>query len=135
MASLDQTLQSSVTQGIRISVRSIFVPEQSSAKNFTFVFAYRIQIRNESDRTVQLMRRHWDITDSWTEKRQVDGDGVVGQQPVLLPGHDHTYVSGCVFKTPIGRMEGHYVMMDVHTHQEFQVKIPAFLLSVPFVNN
>jgi ApaG protein len=135
MASIDNTLQSAVTHGIRISVRSIFVPEQSSAKSHTFVFAYRIQIQNESNRTVQLLRRHWDITDGWTEKRVVDGDGVVGQQPLLLPGQDHTYVSGCVFKTPIGRMQGHYIMVDVNTQQEFAVAIPPFLLSVSFIQN
>lgn len=131
MAKLDNTLRSAITHGVRISVRSLFVPEQSSAKNHTFVFAYRIQIKNESDRVLLLKRRHWDITDGWTEKRVVDGEGVVGQQPVLMPGQEHTYVSGCVFKTPIGKMEGYYVMRDVNAKEEFEVRIPVFLLSVP----
>ena len=132
---MDYTLQSAVTHGIRISVRSIFVPEQSSAKNFTYTFAYRIQIRNESYNTVQLIRRHWDIVDALGEKRVVDGDGVVGQQPVLMPGEEHTYLSGCVFRTPLGRMEGFYTMVDQADYNAFEVTIPPFLLAVPFIQN
>ena len=126
--------ESLVTEGIRISVQSMFVPEQSSANNNCYVFAYRISISNESDHTVKLMRRHWIITDAYGEKRIVEGDGVVGQQPVLLPGQAHTYVSGSVFKTPIGKMEGFYTMQKDGS-EIIDVVIPTFYLMAPSTLN
>ena len=129
------TLPSAVTAGIRVSVRTLFVPDQSSVKTNTFVFAYRIAITNESNATVQLLRRHWDIRDALGEQRVVDGDGVVGKQPVLAPGETHTYISGCVFKTSVGLMEGFYTFVNAQTGREFDVRIPAFTLITPFSLN
>ncbi|HEX2900910.1 MAG TPA: Co2+/Mg2+ efflux protein ApaG, partial [Bacteroidia bacterium] len=94
-----------------------------------FVFAYRIIITNESAHTVQLLRRQWLITDALGRKRKVEGDGVVGLQPILAPGQTHEYVSGCDFKTPIGQMKGHYVMVRRDNHQEFKVRIPKFTMA------
>jgi ApaG protein len=132
---MDTSIQSLVTEGVRISVRTIYVPEQSSVKNNTFVFAYRITIVNETDQTVQLLRRHWVIKDAQGELREVKGDGVVGQQPVLLPGRSHSYVSGCVLKTPIGTMDGFYTMIRYEDEAEFDVKIPEFTLTAAFLLN
>lgn len=127
-----------VTEGIRISVQTVFVQEQSSVLTESFVFAYRITIANESGQTVQLLRRHWDILDGCGTYRCVAGEGVVGQQPVLAPGHEHTYTSGSVFKTTFGQMAGYYTFrrLDSGTEgEEFRVRIPAFLLQVPFTLN
>lgn len=132
---MDASTLSLVTEGVRISVRTIYVPEQSSQKNNTYVFAYRITIVNETEHTVQLMRRHWKIKDSMGERREVKGEGVVGQQPVLLPGRSHSYVSGCVLKTPIGTMDGHYTMVRYEDESEFEVKIPEFTLVGSFLLN
>jgi len=130
-----KTLNSIVTAGIRVSVRTLFVPDQSSVKTQTFVFAYRISIKNESTSTVQLIRRHWNIKDAFGEQRIVAGDGVVGQQPVLAPGEEHSYISGCVFKTSVGLMEGFYTFVNAGSGQEFEARIPAFTLITPFSLN
>lgn len=106
MSAESARLVSQVTEGIRISVRTTFVAEQSSALNESFVFAYQITIRNESERTVQLLRRNWEIWDGYGSLRRVAGDGVVGQQPLLSPGEQHTYTSGCVFKHLLARWKG-----------------------------
>ena len=135
MSTTIETSRSLVTEGVRISVRSIFVPEQSSLKHGNFVFAYRITIRNESNYTLQLLSRHWDILDGLGDRRVVEGDGVVGLQPVIEPNNEHTYMSGSVFPTPVGVMQGHYNMVRVSDGTPFQVDIPQFLLIAPFLLN
>jgi ApaG protein len=122
------TQPSLVTQGVRVSVQSMFVPEQSSAKTNTFCFAYRIEILNESPYPVQLLRRYWLVTDGYGKKRIVEGEGVIGVQPELEAGDTHNYVSGCVLPTEIGQMEGYYTFVNQITGVEFQVRIPKFLL-------
>ncbi len=126
---------SCVTDGVRISVQTMYIPEQSSPSTYMHVFAYRISIRNESDSYVQLMRRHWDIVEALGEKRVVEGEGVVGQQPVLAPDEDYSYVSGCVIRQPIGQMSGYYVMVRLKDRFSFPVLIPAFTLVIPPLNN
>ena len=124
-----------LTEGIRVSVRSKFVPEESSARHMHFVFAYEIEISNESNDTVQLLKRTWHIIDGLGQKRKVHGDGVIGQQPVLKPGESHRYMSGCHFHTPIGRMDGFYHMIRLPKEEPFDVKIPAFSMILPGLNN
>lgn len=131
----DPTLNSATTQGVRVSVKALFVPEQSAARNHSFVFAYRISILNEGETSIQLLRRHWDITDGYAEARVVEGEGVVGQQPILEPGQEHSYVSGCVLRSQLGRMEGYYTMQRLATGSAFEVRIPPFLLIAPFLLN
>ena len=126
---------SCVTDGVRISVQTLYIPEQSSPETQTYVFAYRITIRNESDSYVQLMRRQWDIVEALGEKRVVQGEGVVGQQPVLAPNEDYSYVSGCVIRQPIGQMSGFYTMVRLKDQFAFPVVIPAFALVIPPLNN
>lgn len=124
------TSPSLVSHGIRVSVRSVFLPDQSNAEDEHFCFAYRIHIVNESEVPVQLLRRYWDITDANGQHKFVMGDGVIGKQPTLQPGEHHTYVSGSVLPTTIGRMSGSYTFTSVNGAEgnRFQVEIPSFLL-------
>jgi len=92
------------------------------------LFSYTIEIENVSDHTVQLMRRHWYILDSSSHSREVEGDGVIGQQPVLHPGQIHRYTSWCPLESDIGLMFGFYKMRIVDTSAEFEVRIPEFTL-------
>jgi ApaG protein len=117
-----------ITEGVKVSVETIYQPEYSNPVNEHFMFAYRVKIENMGDYTVQLMSRKWSIFDSNGTKRQVEGEGVVGQQPIIEPGENHEYVSGCNLKTDIGTMKGSYEMVRVVDGQRFQVKIPEFQL-------
>ena len=120
-----------VTHGIRISVETRFQSEHSVAEHRHFLFLYRIMIENRSDFTVQLLARHWDIFDSSSEHSEVDGEGVVGEQPVLEPGEVFEYESACSLTTDIGRMRGTYLMERKVDKARFHVNIPEFELSVP----
>lgn len=124
-----------LTEGIRVSVRSKFVPEESSARHMHYVFAYEIEISNESSEAVQLLKRTWNIVDGLGQKRDVHGDGVVGKQPILQPGESHRYVSGCHFHTPVGRMSGLFHMIRPKDNSDFDVGIPAFSMVLPGLNN
>lgn len=97
-----------LTDGIRVRVQSVYLPDQSAPEDGRYVFAYTITISNESRATAQLRTRHWIITDGRGEVEEVKGDGVVGEQPRLSPGQSFQYTSGCVLKTPIGTMHGSY---------------------------
>lgn len=120
-----------ITHGIEISVSCRYWPEQSVPKENLYFFVYFITIINRSETTVQLLKRHWDIFDSNGEKRYVDGDGVVGETPVLEPGQSFEYNSGCNLSTELGYMAGHYVMKKLTDESEFKVEIPRFQLIVP----
>lgn len=117
-----------ITQGVKVSVESVFQPEYSNADRQHYMFAYRITIENLSDQTVQLIKRHWKIFDSIGELKTVDGEGVVGEQPILNPKQSHQYVSGCNLKSDIGLMKGHYEMINLKENLGFEVKIPSFNL-------
>lgn len=116
------------TSGVKISVESTYQSEYSNPENEHFMFAYRITIENLSEYTVQLVRRHWNIYDSIGLNKQVDGDGVVGEQPILAPGEMHQYVSGCNLKSDMGFMEGYYEMIREIDNSIFHVHIPRFNL-------
>ncbi|MEO0470713.1 MAG: Co2+/Mg2+ efflux protein ApaG [Bacteroidota bacterium] len=126
---------SRLTNGIRVNVRSAYIRDESSPKHQYFVFAYQIEIINESDYRVQLLSREWHITDGYGQKQIVRGEGVVGKQPILQPGQSHKYVSGSHFQTPIGRMHGHYIMQRQLDDATFSVDIPAFIMEVPHLSN
>jgi ApaG protein len=118
------------TDGIRVSVESYYLAEQSSPRDDRYVFAYKITISNQSPRTAQLRTRHWIITDGRGTVEEVRGDGVVGEQPRLLPGQTFQYTSGCVLTTPIGTMHGTYRMWrDDGTY--FDAVIAPFSLALP----
>ena len=125
-------MASAHTDGVRVTVESFFVEEQSAPAEDHYAFAYRITIANEGEARVQLRRRHWIITDGNGEVREVEGPGVVGQQPVLDRGQQHTYTSGAILPTPYGTMEGTYEMHDVGG-RVFKAQIPRFRLQVPGV--
>ncbi|HEY0055572.1 MAG TPA: Co2+/Mg2+ efflux protein ApaG [Pedobacter sp.] len=124
-----------ITEGVKISVETIYQPEYSNPANEHYMFAYKINIENLTDYSVQLMRRHWFIFDSNGTRREVEGEGVVGQQPVIDPGQSHEYVSGCNLKTDIGKMEGSYEMRRLIDDEEFEVKIPNFNMIAPYKMN
>jgi ApaG protein len=121
-----------ITDGVKVSVITEYQPEYSSPIQSHYVFTYKIRIENSSDFTVQLLRRHWYIHDANGTLREVEGEGVVGQQPVLEPGESHEYVSGCNLKTGIGKMRGTYLMKRVVDGRKFDAKVPEFTMIVPF---
>jgi ApaG protein len=120
-----------VTRGIRVSVRSFFLEDQSDPAQGRFVWAYRIVIANEGNETVQLLRRTWRITDSRGRTQHVHGPGVVGETPVLQPGTQFEYTSGCPLETPSGFMAGQYHMVVHPGGEAFDVTIPTFSLDSP----
>jgi ApaG protein len=120
-----------ISKGVEISVEVFYQPEYSQPVNHEFMFAYRITILNHNQFTVQLLRRQWYIFDSSGEHREVEGEGVVGQQPVITSGESFQYVSGCNLKTEMGKMWGHYEMLDTNSQQSFNVDIPAFQMIAP----
>ena len=124
-----------ITDGVKISVETIYQPEYSNPANEHFMFAYRVNIENLTEKSVQLLNRHWNIFDSNGTKREVEGEGVVGQQPVIEPGDTHEYVSGCNLKTDIGSMKGSYEMERIVDGLKFRVNIPEFYLIAPYKLN
>ncbi len=120
------------TQGVKISVETMYQDEHSNPLNAHYMFVYRICIENLSDEEIQLMRREWLIFDSDGTTREVEGEGVVGEQPVLAPGASYTYISGCNLKTDIGSMKGRYLMKRIDNNTEFLVSVPEFKLIVPY---
>lgn len=119
---------------IKVSVKTAFIVEQSQQIDQKYVFSYTITITNNSDEPVQLLSRYWLISDANDEKSTVVGEGVIGKQPIISPTCSFVYTSGCLLKTPVGTMEGHYVMIDKQK-QSFQVDIPIFRLAVPNIVN
>ena len=124
-----------ITKGIKVSVETEYQPDYSSPGQRHYVFTYRITIENHSQYTIQLLRRHWYIHDSTFEMREVEGDGVVGQQPVLEPGQHHQYVSGCNLRSGMGKMHGTYLMERVVDGKTITVNIPEFHMILPFKLN
>jgi len=124
-------MTSIVTHGIEISVKTKYFALQSDPKSGHYFFVYEITIANKSEFTVQLLKRHWDITDAAGVKRMVDGEGVVGETPVIEPGESFSYNSGCDFTTEIGKMSGYYTMKKQVDSKEFNVLIPEFLMVLP----
>jgi len=125
------TQATQVTHGIKISVETKFHTESSDIENRNLLFLYAITIENKSDYAVQLIARHWDIFDSNGEQSEVDGEGVVGEQPVLQPGEVFEYESACTLTTDIGKMSGTYLMERKIDKARFYVTIPEFELIVP----
>jgi ApaG protein len=123
------------TKGIKITVETEYQPAYSSPSQFHFVFTYKITIENRSDQTIQLLRRHWYIHDASRPVKEVEGEGVVGQQPILEPGEVHNYVSGCNLKSGLGKMHGTYTMERIMDGKKFEVKIPEFTMFVPYKLN
>ena len=118
----------------RIEIKPVpqFIPEQSDPDDSRYVFAYTITIRNLGELPVQLIARHWIITDANNEVQEVRGLGVVGNQPLLKPGESFEYSSGCSLATPVGTMKGSYQMVG-EDGTRFEAEIPEFVLAIPRV--
>ncbi|TLU67318.1 Co2+/Mg2+ efflux protein ApaG [Thalassotalea litorea] len=119
---------------VDINAQVHFIEEQSDQYNERFVFSYTITIENRGSETLQLLARSWLITDANGNKVSVEGDGVVGQQPVIAAGQSYQYTSGSIIKTPLGTMEGFYTLQDLDG-KEHKVDIPVFRLAVPNILN
>jgi ApaG protein len=120
------------TRGVTVRVSVSFLPEQSEPGRGRWFWAYHVRIENAGPATVQLLTRHWIITDGRGARHAVEGEGVVGEQPVIQPGGSFDYVSGCPLATPTGRMEGSYHMIG-EDGSAFDVAIPRFALVAPAV--
>ncbi len=129
MNSADSPVYEAETQGVAVRVSTSYLPQQSEPPQ-RYVWAYAIEIENRSPRTVQLVSRHWIITDGRGRVEEVEGLGVVGEQPILRPGDTHSYTSGCPLPTPTGSMMGTYRML-VDGGEAFEAVIPAFSLDLP----
>jgi ApaG protein len=119
-----------MTDGVTVRVAVNFLPEQSRIEAGKWFWVYHIRLENDGPQAVQLLTRHWRITDGRGMVNHVEGEGVVGEQPVLLPGQSHDYVSGCPLTTPHGSMEGHYTFRR-EDGVLFEAAIPYFPLAAP----
>lgn len=126
---------SQITNGIKISVKNNFERTYLKNNKIHFAFTYEITIENQSEDTVQLLSRHWDIYDSLNVREQVKGDGVLGLNPIIETGQKHRYSSGCLLCSPLGSMKGFYNMINLATNEPFRVTIPLFRLSARFALN
>ena len=120
------------TRGVIVRVSVSYLPEQSEPGRGRWFWAYHIRIENEGEIAVQLLTRHWVITDGRGSRHTVEGEGVVGEQPMIAPGGSFDYVSGCPLSTPTGSMQGNYHMMAADG-SAFDVAIPKFALMAPAV--
>ena len=120
------------TDGVVVRVSVSYLPEQSEPRRGRWFWAYHIRIENEGSGAVQLLTRHWVITDGRGARHSVEGEGVVGEQPVIAPGGSFDYVSGCPLATPSGAMQGSYRMVR-ENGERFDVAIPRFVLLAPAV--
>lgn len=119
---------------VPVEVETFYIAAQSDPASQRYVFAYTITIRNHSNEAVQLLRRYWLITDANGKQTEVEGEGVVGEQPNLAPGGSYRYTSGAVLDTPVGTMQGHYEMCTVQ-QERFHTAIPLFRLAMPNILN
>ncbi len=123
------------TKGVKVSVETFYQSDISQPVNNEYMFAYRITIENQSSNTVKLLKRKWIIVDAYGKERVIEGEGVIGKQPIIESESSHQYVSGCHLKTDIGKMFGFYTMERIIDGEVFDVKIPAFQMVAPFKLN
>ncbi len=124
-------MEIAVTNGITVAVETNYLPHHSDPREGRYIFGYHIMIENGSTQTVQLLRRHWYITDAAAQIREVEGEGVVGEQPIIPPGERYEYASYCDLNTEIGKMRGHYLMTRRDDDALFEAEIPEFRMVVP----
>ena len=128
-------MTSMISEGVQVSVETFYQPDYSNPLQSEFMFAYRITIENHNSFPVKLHRRRWNIFDSNGSYREVEGEGVVGVQPILQPGERYQYVSGCNLRTEMGKMRGTYQMENLINKQFLEINIPEFEMIVPFKGN
>jgi len=123
---------SATTDGVTVRVSVSFLPDQSEVDKARWFWAYHVRIENNRDMSIQLLTRHWKITDGRGGQHHVDGEGVIGEQPILKPGASHDYVSGCPLNTPTGHMDGLFKMIT-DDEQVLDIVIPRFPLVAPAI--
>lgn len=128
-------MANAISNGVGITVEVMYDASQSNPLMYEFVFAYCITIENFNAFAVQLLNRHWFITDSRGIKREVEGAGVVGKQPIIQPGDRFQYISACKLDSEQGKMWGEYQMKNKNNHQLFTIHIPTFYLEAQFKRN
>ncbi|EOD81021.1 magnesium transporter ApaG [Grimontia sp. AD028] len=119
-----------INNNFTVRVLTHYVEEQSEPDKKRYVFSYTITIENNGDRHAQLLRRKWLVTDANGKKLVIEGEGVVGEQPLIEAGDEYTYTSGTVLETPVGVMQGFYTMIDVD-EKEFDIEVSPFRLALP----
>ena len=124
-----------ITRGIKISVETKFEGSFLKEQILHHAFLYSITIENQSKDVVQLLSRHWKILESVSRPQYINGNGVVGKKPIIRPGDSHTYQSGSLITSPLGSMSGTYIMINFTTAKKFNVEVPNFRLSVPYILN
>lgn len=128
-------MTTAISQGVKISIETVYQDKYSDASENNFMFAYSITIQNLTDQPLQLLRRKWFIFDSSGETRTVEGEGVVGLQPIIVSNESYNYVSGCSLTSEVGSMRGFYIMKNILTDAELEVEIPEFELITPYKLN
>ena len=128
-------MTSQISEGVEITVESYYEAGYSNMVNNEYMFAYRITIENKNAFPIKLISRHWYIFDSNGTRREVEGDGVVGEQPIINPDKSYQYISGCNLKSEIGTMHGTYSFENLHNKKTFTTIIPQFEMLVPFKLN
>ena len=124
-----------ITKGIKISVETEYEGNFLKDNFLHYAFSYKIQIENQSKSSVQLLTRHWKIIEALNKTQYINGNGVVGKKPVINPGEIHKYKSGCLISSSLGAMKGAFIMIDFSSTKKFNVDIPLFKLSAPFLLN
>jgi ApaG protein len=125
----------SVTEGIKVSVEVTYQAEFSNPHQHHYVFTYKVTIENNSHHTYQLLKRKWEVFDAAEDSKVVEGNGVVGQQPILEPGDSHSYVSGCNLKSGLGKMKGSYTMEKLFDGKFIEVTVPEFQMIANIFHN
>lgn len=128
-------METATTEGIKISVETVYENGTSKPQENFYFFTYKVNIENQSGQGVQLLKRKWQIFDSIGKYYRVEGDGVVGKQPILMPGEVYHYESSCYISSDMGKMWGHYVMERQDDHKIIEVTIPEFQLMIPYKLN
>ena len=129
-----EKIPEAITSGIKVQVVSKYIPEHANPDIPRYFFAYRVTITNESETAIKLMDRHWEITDAIGKLKVVDGEGVIGKQPIIKPGKSFSYNSFCPIETEFGMMTGHFQMKREDGHF-IKIEIPQFQLISPFSIN
>ena len=126
---------SATTKGIQVTVETTYQPDYSNPQQHHYVFTYKVRIENKSNHTIQLLRRRWEIVDAAENRKIVEGEGVVGQQPVLEPGQQHSYISGCNLKSGLGKMHGTFTLEKLVDGKLLEITIPEFQLIATLFQN
>lgn len=133
--SIEMPIVSLITEGIKISVDTLFEKDYSRPKLNEYIFSYSIRIENTNPFEVQLLRRRWVILDANAARREIEGVGIVGLQPYISPGGHYSYSSTCDLTSEIGVMQGVYFMRNVDDDTKFKVSVPKFKLIAPYKMN